>query len=340
MSPLLPSRLGLLISAVVASWIVASVAHAQPGITLDPLAKPVADTPVVAKVGDQPIFAGEVDRLLEAAQAQRPVAERLVPQARAQILEELVKARLVERFLVTQAQVLTPGDIDTAVAKFQKLVGSEPEAFETYLKNQGLTPESLRDRVAFGIGWPLYARRKLTPEALEKQFNDARSQYDGTQLRVRQILIVPDNRDDPASWARARAVLERVRSTIVDGEITFEAAAGQFSEAPSRTEGGDIGLIDRHGDVPDAVAEAAFALSKDEISPVVESNFGLHLLQVTESQPGDKTWQDVRPELIRDLSRQLFNTTAAEERTRTPVEYTGQGPYVDETGKLVVPTQD
>jgi parvulin-like peptidyl-prolyl isomerase len=83
-------------------------------------------------------------------------------------------------------------------------------------------------------------------------------------------------------------------------------------------------------------ARAAFGLKPGEISPPVISAFGVHLIQVTETRPGDKTWSDVRKEIEPLAAKELFDQLVRQDRAKVKVEYTGEAPYLDpKDGKLV-----
>lgn len=74
-----------------------------------------------------------------------------------------------------------------------------------------------------------------------------------------------------------------LRQKIIDGELTFENAAKQYSRCPSRFEGGDLGYFGRGAMVP-AFEGAAFNLPLNEISEPVETRFGWHLIKVIDKK--------------------------------------------------------
>jgi len=78
----------------------------------------------------------------------------------------------------------------------------------------------------------------------------------------------------------AKAAIERLRGKLVAGEVAFDEAARVISECPSGAEGGDLGQFPR-GVMVGEFETAAFALEVGELSEVVETPFGFHLIQRT-----------------------------------------------------------
>ena len=96
------------------------------------------------------------------------------------------------------------------------------------------------------------------------------------------IQVDPEASEDETAEARERA--EAARQRVLDGE-EFAAVAGEVSEDPgSRDQGGDLGIFARGMNVAE-IDNAAFELAPGEISEIVQSAFGFHLVQVSEKLP-------------------------------------------------------
>jgi peptidyl-prolyl cis-trans isomerase SurA len=101
-------------------------------------------------------------------------------------------------------------------------------------------------------------------------------------VELGQIVIEPGV--NPELEQEARKDLETTRQRIVSGELNFETAAGMFSEDPgSRDNGGDLGTMGRNDFVPEFSA-AAFKLQNGEISQIVKTKFGFHIIQMVKRQ--------------------------------------------------------
>lgn len=111
-----------------------------------------------------------------------------------------------------------------------------------------------------------------------------------------------DGQTKAATQAQAQLLADQIKAD----PTLFEALAQERSQDPgSAAQGGDLGWIVKETLVPEVEA-AAFELPKDQISGVVESPFGFHVLKVTDIQaPSIKPLADVRDELVAEIKQQL-----------------------------------
>jgi parvulin-like peptidyl-prolyl isomerase len=121
--------------------------------------------------------------------------------------------------------------------------------------------------------------------------------------------------------SQARAKLADVRAQIVAGKLDFAEAARKFSQCPSASKGGDLGFFPRKWVFEEDFARAAFAVPVGQVSDVVQTEYGLHLIKVTErkaGQPSDyaKIKDSVRDLCMEDLRQQLL----AEQRKASRIE--------------------
>lgn len=103
----------------------------------------------------------------------------------------------------------------------------------------------------------------------------------GARVRARHILVRFPSGATPAQTDSVRALAASLRSRLVAGE-SFEDLAREFSQdTGSGVNGGDLGSFGK-GEMVPPFEEAAFALQVGEISPIVETTFGLHIIRVDE----------------------------------------------------------
>ncbi|MEO0365275.1 MAG: SurA N-terminal domain-containing protein [Pseudomonadota bacterium] len=134
---------------------------------------------------------------------------------------------------------------------------------------------------------------EIDDDALQAFFDGVSDEYVAPEeRRARQILLAIGD-DADAATAEAEALLSQL-----EGGADFAALAEEFSiDAGSARQGGDLGWV-RPGDFVGPVEDAVYALNPGELSGVVRSEFGLHILRLEDVRGGgDATLDDVRDEV-------------------------------------------
>lgn len=131
------------------------------------------------------------------------------------------------------------------------------------------------------------------------------------QVKVRHILMKTTAGDDKHN-AEVRKQMEDILKQLRGG-ANFEELAKKYSEDPgSNFKGGDLGFVSR-GQTVANFEKTAFTLAPNTISDIIETEYGYHILQVLEKQPGRlKPLEEVKDELIQELKRrQLYDRMPA-----------------------------
>jgi parvulin-like peptidyl-prolyl isomerase len=305
-------------------FVVRNQAHVTRLITLACLliaADASAQSPpvTVAMIDGEPITAAEVERELAAAYPNRKLegSERLALLARAR--DQVIDRRLALRRLARQGEAATSADVDHALARLEKQVTDQGQNLAEHYERLGITRDAVRQTLLWQLSWQAYLARHLTDDNLAKYFERNRRDFDGTELKVAHILLKADG-DDSAARALATKEAEALRAQITGSKLSFADAARQHSSGPSAKAGGDIGWIARREPMPETFSAAAFALKPGDVSPPVETTFGIHLIQVLEVKPGTKTWQEAADRLKPAATLFLFRRLAEQERMTTKVE--------------------
>ena len=124
------------------------------------------------------------------------------------------------------------------------------------------------------------------------------------QRRASHILIPVDADADEAAIAEARIQAEELVKRIRAGESFAELAREYSGDSGSAKEGGDLGLFGK-GIMEPAFETAAFAMAQGEISEPVRTDFGFHIIIVTEIKPGTTpSFEDIRDQVATDYRRQ------------------------------------
>jgi parvulin-like peptidyl-prolyl isomerase len=205
------------------------------------------------------------------------------------------------------------------VSRLKTQLGAQEKKLAEHLQAIGMSQEELRREIRWRQSWQRYLAAKITDENLQKYFEKYRREFDGTELKVAHLLLKVAA-DDPQALQAAREKAAAIRAEIEAKTISFADACRRHSQAPTAKAGGDIGFIRRREPMPETFSAAAFALENDQVSQPAETKFGIHLIQVLEVKPGQKTWQDCRRELRSAVTQYLFRWIADKERERAQVE--------------------
>ncbi len=123
------------------------------------------------------------------------------------------------------------------------------------------------------------------------------------QRRASHILLELDPEADEAATAEIRAKAQALLDRVNAGEDFAELAKQYSDDAGSANSGGDLGFFGRGVMVP-AFEESVFALAEGEVSGLVQSGFGFHIIKLTGVQPErGKTFDEVKLQLENELKR-------------------------------------
>ena len=242
---------------------------------------------IIATVGGELILLSELEEQFALALSQKSD----IPQnARCEILEQLLTSKL----LINQSKLdsVEVGDdevenqlaaridrilsfMNNDIKQFEEYYGQSvndvKEQFRTDLKNQLLT-ERMRGDIMKDI--------TITPSEVKSFFSKIPKDslpYFNSEVEVGEIFIVPK-----VNYIQRQITmnkLEGIRKRIIENNEDFAVLAGKFSADGSAQTGGDLGWATRGKYVPEFEA-AAYKLEINEISDVVESQFGFHLIQL------------------------------------------------------------
>lgn len=155
---------------------------------------------------------------------------------------------------------------------------------------------------------------EIDDNALKARYEQEKARFtEGGERRVRHILLALDAKASQEQVEEARQRLLQWREQVARGEADFAELAKQHSQDPgSAASGGDLGFV-RAGDMVPEFEQAAFALEPGQLSEPVRTQYGLHLIQVTERTPEQVTpYEQVREQLRQELVQERSAKLLAE----------------------------
>ncbi len=147
----------------------------------------------------------------------------------------------------------------------------------------------------------------LSEDDLHKYYEENASRYNvAEERRASHILIKADKGAPAADRAKAKAKAEEILAQVRKNPGQFaELAKKNSQDEGSAPNGGDLDFFGR-GAMVKPFEDAAYSLKQGEISNVVESDFGYHVIQLTGVRGGDKkTFDQVRPQIEEEVRKQL-----------------------------------
>lgn len=261
------------------------VAPTRPGVCKD--ASPIAD--VVAEVNGASITGPELDleitsRKKYIEQQGKTVDADILKALQAQSLESLINSELFYQESIKKGILADEAKIDFQIESVRQQFMDDTE-FEKMLSGIGFTPDGLRRHFEKAV-----AVEKLIETAIVDNVNISVDVMKGyyekhagkfkipAKVRVSHILIPTGADPSPAEKIEARKQIEKIEKQLKKGK-DFGALAKAFSKCPSAEKGGDIGFFSR-GEMEKPFEEAAFALQPGQMSSIVMTSQGYHLLKL------------------------------------------------------------
>ena len=266
--------------------------------TPDAPAKPAADSKpivlpeVVATVNGQNITSQQLEEIFKAAvegsgSKSADLTNEQKLGAYNQLLQELIMDKLVAG--AAAGEKVTDADVDAEIAKIKKQFPDE-KIFEEQLKQAGQTPEKLKENLRTMLQQQLWMKSQVTASDVTEA--QAQSFYDSNTKEFEQpetvkashilFMLKPDATEADVTKQKDAATKAAERAT--KGE-DFAGLAKELSEEPGAKESaGDLGFFTKDRMVPE-FANAAFSQKIGDISQPVRSQFGWHVIKVTETKP-------------------------------------------------------
>lgn len=272
---------------------------------------------VLARVNGEPVRKVDFDRLIRNIEiGNGPIPAERRDEILRRALDELITYTVMTQEAKTQNVSVSDAEIDERVKQMR---GASSEAeFQKALLARNTSMEQVRSdaRVDLTLGKMMDAQMALAEAATEPE---ARQFYEknpdkfkqGETVRASHILLKVDANTPEAARKQARARIDGLLKRAKAGE-DFAALAREHSQDGSARQGGDLGYFERAQMVP-PFAEAAFSLKPGAISGVVTTDFGYHIIKVTDKKGAATVpYEQVSNRIVEFLTAQKKQERAAQ----------------------------
>ena len=274
---------------------------------------------IIAIIGrNRIILQSELEMEVAQAKQQNPQFNDTM---RCLMLQQMILRKMLleqaERDSVMVTDEDVEGQLDNRLRYFIQLYGSKEKLEQMSGKTIYQIKEENRDAireqmVAEKLQGTILESVKITPAEVNDFYRkipvDSLPFFPAT-VEVGQIVIDPPVSPELDDYARKR--LEGIRQDIIDGKKSFEVAAGLYSDDPgSRDNGGRYDGVTRNGPWAPEFVAAAFKLQSGEISPIIKTKFGYHIIQMIQRKGDDADIRHilVKPEVTSADFQKALNT--------------------------------
>lgn len=264
---------------------------------------------IVAKVNGVDIKKTDLQNAVETMKLQLETIGQAIPPDRKDevwrgLLDELIGAELLSQEAAARKIGVTEAEVETKLTEYRDRFPSEA-VFQNVLKEQGLSEARLKEEIRKQLGVlkllerEVFTKVGVDDKAAKEYYDKNPDQFSEPEaVRASHVLVKVEKGADEAAKREARKEIEKVLADAKAGK-DFAALAREHSDDPgSKNKGGDLNFFFRGQMVP-PFEEAAFALQKPgDLSGIVETVYGFHVIKLTEKKTERKLpFDEVKAEL-------------------------------------------
>ncbi len=310
----------MMLQARAFSLVVVILALASPAFGAAPPANAAA-----AIVNGEPIPLAEVDSIIQERLANDPSRPAPVSsptpaqqrQWRLEVVGYMIDEALIRQYMRDHGSHVDASEVNKQFAALLAGLKAQNKKLSEFLREQHQTEAQVRANMTIQLQLDRYVKERTNEADMRKYYEANKDYFDKNMVRTSHIVIRVASNAPPAERAAAKQKLQAARADILAGRLSFAKAAQDVSQSPSAGKGGDIGFIYRKfQDVEEAYARVAFSMKVGEISDVVETEFGCHLILVTDRKEGTPTKYEQSLDVVRDCYAEDLRITLVNQLRR------------------------
>jgi peptidyl-prolyl cis-trans isomerase C len=272
----------------------------------------------IASVNGKPISKKLYDRELaffqkRAAQMGRPFKEADMETVKKRILENLIEGEVVYQQSQKEGVKVDEKTINEQIETFKKRFSDEA-AYKKALEGMDMSEKEIRIEIQRDLAinqlLDTNVRQKITvtEEESNKFYNNNPNMFKQPEkVKASHILVKVAPDAEESKKIQARKKIEMVQKKVRQGE-DFGLLAKTYSEGPTAKREGDLGYFIR-GQMVKPFEDVAFALKVGEVSGIVETQFGYHLIKVTDKKPARTiSYKEAQPGIEQHLKNEKSKT--------------------------------
>lgn len=294
----------------------------QKDATAAPVKKEDDSNKILATVNGENINQKDVNLMLSRFGNQ--ISEEQLPAVTKQILDGLITQKLIMQFIKENKIEPAKATIDTELNKVREEIKSNPslanQTLEQVLESHGSSIDDLKKDITISLSLEKYLGKELDDQKLKAYFEQNKAVYDETEVKASHVLVDTRTMKTDEELAQAKDKINKAKADVVAGK-DFADIAKQYSDCPSKEKGGDLGFFKRKGQMVEPFAAAAFALKIGQISDPIKTNFGYHIIKVTEIKQGkDVKFDDIKQNVKQDILQEKAQVLISQLRQKAKID--------------------
>ncbi len=270
-----------------------------------------------------------------------PLDDSKINEFKDNILNSLIDQEVLLQEAKTQGIKIDPAEIKAELDNFKKQFETEAD-FEKQISEMNYSEANILSQIEQSKIIEKFIEEKIMPtisvtdEEVKAYFDENPDEFKVPErVNASHILLKVDPDASDAAKAEALNEIKDIKSKLDNGE-DFAELAKENSDCPSSAKGGELGFFAR-GQMVKPFEDAAFALAPGEISDVVETRFGYHIIKLQEKETATTlAYEDIKEKLTAKLKeekfKQMFPSYMESIKAEYEIEIPGSG-----TGKTEEP---
>ncbi|WP_051412126.1 peptidylprolyl isomerase [Halonatronum saccharophilum] len=264
-------------------------------------------TDTVASVNGDEILYHEYEQQLNSylSQHQGQIGANQIVELKNSVLDNIIDQRLIlqEADKLGISKDVSEEIVEEQLNQVIEYYASSKEEFEKMLSGHGETLDGVREDIRESLAVQTKIEGVINNVIGDIEISDEELLADSAEVRASHILVRNHDKDDE----EAKAIAEEVLTKLEAGE-DFGELAKEYSEDGSAANGGDLGFFGR-GQMVGPFEEKAFALETGEVSGLVETQFGYHIIKVTDRKDisaDEADMEELRKEMLAQREQEKF----------------------------------
>ena len=234
-------------------------------------------------------------------------------QVKEMTLEQIINVELIYNEAKNKNLLPTKEEVNKKVEEVNKAIKEDKE-YEKNLKEIGIDESFIKRQEEEKLALDNYQKNflentKITDDKAKEYYEKNKKDFYVDEVEASHILIstTDDNGKELSKKEieKAKKKAEDILKRINNGEDFAKLAKENSDDPGSASKGGDLGYFGKGEMVPE-FEEVAFSLKKDEVSEIVKSEYGYHIIKLTDKNQGQTPFEEVKGDIIQILKEQAL----------------------------------